>query len=82
VIRSAGMSLVLTMQMVFMLQGLVAGWVILGNYGFGRFAQVTAIAMAFVIPVMGIVVFALGLLDSVLKVRERWGQPRPAVPGA
>jgi uncharacterized protein YybS (DUF2232 family) len=82
VIRSAGMSLALTMQMVFMLQGLVAGWVILGNYGFGRFAQVTAIVMVFVVPVMGIVVFALGLLDSVLKIRERWGQPRPAAPGA
>lgn len=78
-LQSIGMSLTLTAQMVFSFQGLVVGWVVLGNYGFGRFAQVVAVIMVFTIPVLGIVVLALGLLDSALMIRDRWGVPRPAV---
>lgn len=78
-LQSAGWSLVLALQMVFTFQGLLAGWVILGNYGFGRFAQVGAVALVFVVPVMGVVAFLLGLLDSVLLVRDRWGVARAPV---
>ncbi len=78
-LQSIGMSLTLTAQMVFSFQGVVVGWVVLGNYGFGRFAQVVAVIMVFTIPVLGIVVLALGLLDSALMIRDRWGVPRPAV---
>jgi hypothetical protein len=72
----------LAVQSLFALQGLVVGWVVLGNYGFGRVARATAVALVFAVPAMGIVVFALGVLDSVLKVRERWGLPQPAGRGA
>lgn len=78
----AGWSLALTMQALFSLQGLVTGWVILGNYGFGRFAQAMAVAMVFAVPLLSVAVFLLGILDSTLRVRERWGLPRPAVPRA
>jgi uncharacterized protein YybS (DUF2232 family) len=81
-IHSAGMSLALTVQMVFAVQGILAGWVILGNYGFGRFAQVTAVAMVFMVPPLGLLVFTLGVLDSALRIRDRWGLPRAAVDGA
>lgn len=79
---SAGWSLTLGLQMLFALQGIVAGWVILGNYGFGRLAQITAVAMVMAIPLFSVVVFVLGIMDSALKVRERWGLPRPAAPEA
>jgi uncharacterized protein YybS (DUF2232 family) len=74
--------LLLTTQSLFVFQGIVAGWVIIGNYGFGRFGQVMAIVMVFAVPVLSVAAFVLGILDSALKVRERWGVPRSAVPAA
>lgn len=82
VLQSAGWSLTLSLQMLFAFQGIVAGWVILGNYGFGRLAQITAVAMVMAIPLLSVLVYVLGIVDSVLKVRERWGLPRPAAPAA
>lgn len=81
-LKSAGWSIALTLQMVFLLQGLLTGWVLLGNFGFGRLAQIMAVAMVFMIPILGPVVFAIGLLDSALKIRDRWGLPQAAVDGA
>lgn len=81
-LQSAGWSVMLGMQAVFSLQGIVAGWVILGNYGFGRFAQAMAVMLAVAVPALGVVAFLLGILDTALRVRERWGLPRPAAPGA
>ncbi len=81
-LQSIGWSLTIGVQMLFSLQGVVAGWVILGNYGFGRFAQIIAVVMVMAVPLLGLIVFTLGILDSMMKVRERWGFPRPAPPGA
>jgi uncharacterized protein YybS (DUF2232 family) len=75
----AALGLLLTTQSLFMFQGIVAGWVIIGNYGFGRLGQIMAVVMVFAVPVLSIVAFVLGILDSALKVRDRWGVPRPAV---
>jgi uncharacterized protein YybS (DUF2232 family) len=74
-----GTSLVITMQSLFTIQGVIAGWVILGNYGFGKFAQAMAIMMVFAVPVLGVAAFFLGVMDSTLKIRERWGLPRVKV---
>lgn len=81
-LKSAGLSLWFVTMSVFTFQGLVTGWIVLGNFGFGRFAQVVTVALAITTPVLNIAVLFLGLLDSALKVRERWGVPRPAAPGA
>lgn len=81
-IKSAGWSLMLAAQTVFSLQGVVAGWVILGNLGFGRIAQIIAVAVVMGVPMMGIVVLALGVIDSVWKVRDRWGVHSPPAQGA
>lgn len=82
VMQSAGRSLILGAQVVFTLQGLVAGWVILGNFGFGKFAQAMAVTLAMVTPLLGLALFILGVLDSTLKVRDRWGVQRPKAAGA
>jgi uncharacterized protein YybS (DUF2232 family) len=79
---SLALSLWLAAQCVFLLQGLFAAWVILGNYGYGRMAQWLAIAVAVMTPVLGGVVLLLGVLDSAWKIRERWGVPRPSPTGA
>jgi hypothetical protein len=67
---------------LFTLQGLLVAWVILGNYGYGRFAQIGAIVMTFVIPLLSLVVYSLGLLDSIMHIRDKWGVQRAAVPEA
>jgi len=82
IVVSLALSLWLAAQCVFLLQGLFAGWVILGNYGYGRLAQWLAVAVAMTTPFLGGVVFLLGVLDSAWKVRERWGIPRPSASGA
>lgn len=80
-LQSAGWSLILTTQSAFTLQGILAGWMVLGNLGFGRFAQVLAVFIVMTVPALGIVAMVLGILDSALKVRERWGLPRASVSG-
>ncbi len=81
ILRSAGWSLMLATQSAFTLQGILAGWMILGNFGFGRVAQVLAVAIVMTVPAMGLVVFVLGILDSALLVRERWGLARVSAGG-
>ncbi|MBI3998138.1 MAG: YybS family protein [Armatimonadetes bacterium] len=81
-LQGVGRSLMIGTQILFMLQGLLAGLVILGNFGFGRFAQAMAVAFAMVTPIVGTLLVILGILDSALKVRERWGMPRPKPSGA
>jgi uncharacterized protein YybS (DUF2232 family) len=78
-LHTIGISLAVVIQSLFLLQGLVAGWVILGNYGFGRLAQVTSVLLVFAVPVLAVVALVLGIIDSALRVRERWGvlHPRP-----
>ena len=78
---SLALSVWLAAQCVFLLQGLFAGWVILGNYGYGRLAQWLAIVVAITTPFLGGVVFLLGVLDSAWRVRERWGVPPPSASG-
>jgi uncharacterized protein YybS (DUF2232 family) len=80
VLQSVGVSAVVTLQVAFSAQGLVAAWMIIGNYGFGRVAQIITIAMAFAVPALGLVAFLLGVIDSTMKVRERWGVPKPSAP--
>jgi uncharacterized protein YybS (DUF2232 family) len=79
-LERVGIGLILTSQSLFTMQGLLVGWVVLGNYGFGRFAQIAAIAMTFVIPFLALVMYSLGLLDSIMKIRDRWGVQRAPAP--
>ncbi|MDR7457438.1 MAG: DUF2232 domain-containing protein [Armatimonadota bacterium] len=75
-LASAALGLFLATQSLFVFQGLVAGWVIIGNYGFGRLGQALLIFMVFAVPALSVAALVLGVLDSTLKVRERWGVPR------
>lgn len=65
----------------FLLQGLVASWVILGNYDLTRLERGIAFAMAFSlasqIPLINGILVVVGALDMTLHVRDRWGLQRP-----
>ncbi|MGQ0550212.1 MAG: YybS family protein [Armatimonadota bacterium] len=84
VLTSVGLSLVLGAMLVFTLQGLVVGWVVLENYGFGKFERILAVWLAVAVPVFTIPLFILGMLDTTLLVRDRWGveSPKPRSVGA
>jgi uncharacterized protein YybS (DUF2232 family) len=79
-LADAGTSLTLAATVAFMLQGLLAAWVILGNIELSRIERI--IAMVFIVslstalPLINIALFVLGVTDSAWKVRERWGLPR------
>jgi uncharacterized protein YybS (DUF2232 family) len=79
----AGTSLVMTVTIVFMLQGLLAAWVILGNIEMTKVERVVAmvfiVSLSTAVPIINVALFVLGVTDSVWKVRERWGLPRGSV---
>jgi uncharacterized protein YybS (DUF2232 family) len=85
-LADAGTSLTLAATVAFMLQGLLAAWVILGNIELSRVERI--IAMVFIVslstalPLINIALFVLGVTDSAWKVRERWGLSRPRATGA
>lgn len=78
VLQTLGISLAVITQSLFLLQGLVTGWMILGNYGFGRLAQIMSVVLVFAVPILAVAALFLGIIDSALRVRERWGLPHPA----
>ena len=78
VLQTLGISLAVITQSLFLLQGMVTGWMILGNYGFGRLAQIMSVVLVFAVPILAVAVLLLGIIDSALRVRERWGLPNPA----
>ncbi|MDR7533555.1 MAG: DUF2232 domain-containing protein, partial [Armatimonadota bacterium] len=75
-----GLSVLLASMIAFMFQGLLAAWVILGNLEFSPRERWVAVALAFMLstalPFLNLVLFYLGIADSVVKVRDRWGLPR------
>jgi uncharacterized protein YybS (DUF2232 family) len=78
--ESAGGSLLVSMILAFTLQGVVAGWVILGNFELSPAERTIGIVIAIVfsssLPIINAIFLVLGVLDSTWKVRERWGRPR------
>lgn len=77
-LQTLGISVAVITQGLFLLQGLVTGWMILGNYGFGRFAQIMSVVLVFAVPILAVAALFLGIIDSALRVRERWGLPHPS----
>ncbi len=75
-LANLGFSLVLGAMFLFIVQGLVAGWVILGNFGFGKIERVIAVWLALALPPLSMPLFILGMLDSIYQVRDRWGLER------
>ncbi|MDR7521708.1 MAG: YybS family protein [Armatimonadota bacterium] len=79
-LERAGAGVVLTLMLAFMLQGMLAAWVILGNLDLTKvertIALVVAVSLSTAIPLINIAAFLLGVVDSALKIRERWGLPR------
>lgn len=75
-----GTSIIMTATIAFMLQGLLAAWVILGNIEVTRveriIAMVFVVSLSTAVPFVNIALFLLGVLDSAWKVRERWGRSR------
>ncbi len=65
----------------FLLQGLVATWVILGNYDLTKlergFAFAMALSLSSQIPLINGIFVIVGALDITLRVRDRWGLERP-----
>lgn len=81
-----GTSIVMTATIVFMLQGVLAVWVILGNLELSRVERIVAmvfiVSLSTAVPFINIALFLLGILDSVWQVRNRWGLPRARASGA
>jgi len=79
-LAGAGLSLLFASMIAFMFQGLLATWVILGNLELSRrerwFAVVLVFMLSTALPFLNLVLFYLGIADSLLKVRDRWGLPR------
>ncbi len=79
-LADAGTSIIMTATIVFMLQGLLAVWVILGNIEVTRVERIIAmvfiVSLSTAVPFINIALFLLGVLDSAWKVRERWGRSR------
>ncbi|MGH2405094.1 MAG: YybS family protein [bacterium] len=75
-VQNLGFSLVLGAMFIFIFQGLVAGWVILGNFGFGKIERVLAVWLALALPPLSPLLFILGMLDTIYRVRDRWGLER------
>jgi uncharacterized protein YybS (DUF2232 family) len=79
-LADAGTGLMLTALLVFMVQGLLTSWVIMGNIELTRVERIVAlvflISLSTALPLINIALFLLGVLDSTWKVRERWGLPR------
>lgn len=71
--QNIGFSLILGAMLVFVLQGLIAGWVILGNFGFGKIERALAVWLALALPPASGPLFVLGILDTIYQVRDRWG---------
>jgi uncharacterized protein YybS (DUF2232 family) len=84
--ETIGSSTQMLVMMVLAFNGLLAVWVILGNLELTKaertIAMVFLVSMSTAVPLINYLAVLLGLLDSVLKVRDRWGLPRPAAPGA
>jgi hypothetical protein len=76
--RDVGLSVMIGSLGLFALQGMIAGWVILGNYGFGKFERIIALVLTLSLQQLtSVPLFILGMLDSMMQARDRWGVERP-----
>lgn len=76
--RDVGLSVMMGSLGLFALQGMIAGWVILGNYGFGKFERIIAVVLTLSLQQLtSVPLFILGMLDSMMQARDRWGVERP-----
>jgi uncharacterized protein YybS (DUF2232 family) len=85
-LETLGISMQLLVTMAFMLNGLLSAWVILGNFELRKIERTIAlvflISISMTVPLVNILAVAIGVADSLWKVRERWGLPRAAARGA
>ncbi|MDR7418932.1 MAG: YybS family protein [Armatimonadota bacterium] len=79
-LENLGTGLLISMSFAFMLQGIVAAWMILGNFDLRPVERTIGIILAVMfsttLPIINVVFLFLGMIDSAWKVRERWGRPR------
>lgn len=71
-LETAGLNLSILAQMVFSLQGLFVGWVLLERFSMSRWLRWLIIAFAFTNPFLGLLAFFLGLADTAFDLRRRW----------
>ncbi|MGH2347983.1 MAG: YybS family protein [bacterium] len=71
-LETAGINLTLLVQLAFILQGLIVGWILLERYRAAPWLRWVAIFLALTNPLFGLVAFFLGLADSAFFLRERW----------
>jgi uncharacterized protein YybS (DUF2232 family) len=79
-LAQGGMGVLLSLLSAFVLQGVVASWVILGNFELRSaertIAIIIAVSLSSTVPIINAAFLLIGVLDSTWKVRERWGIPR------
>lgn len=71
-LETAGLNLSILAQMIFSLQGLFVGWALLDRYKVSRWLRWAIIAVAVTNPLIGLLVFFLGLADAAFDLRRRW----------
>ncbi|HEY3246809.1 MAG TPA: YybS family protein [bacterium] len=71
-LETAGLNLGLLMQVMFVVQGLIVGWVLLERYRTPSWMRWVVILFALSNPLLALVAFFLGLADSAFLLRDRW----------
>jgi uncharacterized protein YybS (DUF2232 family) len=71
-LETAGLNLTMLVQVAFILQGLIVGWILLERYRAAPWLRWVAVVLALTNPLFGLVAFFLGLADSAFLLRERW----------
>jgi uncharacterized protein YybS (DUF2232 family) len=81
VLESAAQSVLIVLSASFTVNGLIAIWVILGNFELSaRERTIITILLAVFssgLPIIALALVVLGLIDSLQHVRERWGVSKP-----
>lgn len=77
-IETAGLNLAYLVQFIYMLLGLVVAWVLLERYGAPPWLRWVGILFISTSPLLGYVIFFLGIADAAFDLRGRWRAARAA----
>jgi uncharacterized protein YybS (DUF2232 family) len=85
-LATLGASVLQLGMFAFLFQGLIVLWVLLGNIDFTPREQtigvIVAVFLSTALPFINLALLILGILDTTLRIRERWGHRDAAASGA
>jgi len=75
-VRAAGelvsINLMFMMQVLFLAQGAIVGWVLMNKYGVPRAVSWIFVVLAMTNPAVAFVAFAIGIAEAAFRLRRRW----------